>query len=103
MLPLLPFTTPLQHLPSLANPMITQAIHQVNKEKLGPASSGPLHKKITLQLCKVSSFKFESLVAQPSSAMLPAVRPSVFWRNDTGLSEWCARNPPAAVASLDYK
>jgi hypothetical protein len=34
MLPLRPFTASLQHLPSLANPMITGAEHQVNKEKL---------------------------------------------------------------------
>jgi hypothetical protein len=48
MLPRRPFTTPLQHLPSLTNPMITGVDHQVNKEKLGPGGSGPSHKKNNL-------------------------------------------------------
>ena len=48
MLPRRPFTASLQHLPSLANPMITGGDHQVNKEKLGPGGSGPSHKKNNL-------------------------------------------------------
>ena len=49
MLPHRLFTASLQHLPSLANPMITGADHQVNKEKLIWTPGGTGHKKTLLE------------------------------------------------------
>ena len=56
MLPHRLFTASLQHLPSLANPMITGADHQVNKEKLIWTPDGTGHKKNLAR--KQGLFKF---------------------------------------------
>ena len=69
MLPHRPFTASLQHLPSLANPMITGVDHQVNKEMLGPTGSGPSHKKNNL--AKLQGYFLEKILTDWLNHIVP--------------------------------